>query len=62
MYNAIHQQDGVLPYFALNVLKFLNDYVPRQWIGRGSETIAGLPRSLDLNSLYFLWGFNKDQV
>ena len=62
----IMQQDGAPPHFCLDIC-WLNDVLPRRWIGRGPhEDLMFCPwpaRSPDLTPCdYFLWGYVKDKV
>jgi len=63
----IMQQDGAVPHFRLDVLRWLNDVVPHRWIRQGGhEDLIFCPwpeRSPDLSPCdYFLWGYVKDKV
>lgn len=59
--NLIFQHDDGAPaHFAQDVRHYL-DAGFRQWIGRGSRSVAWPPRSPDLTPLaFFLWGYIKN--
>jgi len=59
--------DGALPHFHRHVREFLNQHLPQQWIGRGTDDdqmlLAWPPRSPHATpGDFFLWGYVKDQV
>lgn len=56
------QQDGAPPHYHRHVRRFLNNWKPDRWIGRGGP--VGWPaRSPDLTPLdFFLWGHVKGEV
>ena len=56
------QQDGALPHYYHEVTSFLNERLPKWWIGsRGFVEYP--PCSTDLTLLdFFLWGYLKDKV
>ena len=61
------QHDRAPPHFRLDVRRWLNDVLPRPWIGRGvREDLMFCPwpaRFPDLTPCdYFLWGYVKDKV
>ena len=63
----IYQQDGVPPHWKLTVWAYLNDNLPKIWIGHaGGEDNMMLkwpPCSPDLTaSNFFLWGYVKSLV
>ena len=63
----IFQMDGAPPYFHRHVREFLNQHLPQQWIGRGTDDdqmiLAWPPRSPDRTPCdFFLWGYVKDLV
>ena len=60
----IYQQDGAPPHWKLTVRAYLNDNLPRRWIGRanGEDNVMlkWPPRSPDLTQCnFFLWGYVK---
>jgi hypothetical protein len=56
------QQDGAPPHYHRNVRVYLDDTLPRRWIGRRGAIEYPL-RSPFLTPLYFyLWGTLKDEV
>lgn len=60
--NIWFQQDGAPAHFGREVVRFLNENFPNQWIGRRGE-IEWPPRSPDLAPLdYFFWGCLKERV
>jgi hypothetical protein len=64
---VVLQLDGAPPHFALHVRDYLNETLPRRWIGRGSEAssapFAWPPRSPDLTTPdNALWGFIKESA
>jgi hypothetical protein len=63
----IFQQDGAPPHWHLDVRCFLNEVLPRRWIGRGGPHDLMLyswpPRSPDFMTCdFFFWGYVKDAV
>jgi hypothetical protein len=48
-------------YYHGEVLHFLDDQLPRRWVGRGGPIPWPL-RSPDFNPLYFFWGYFIDNV
>ena len=60
--NAIFQQDGAPPHYALPVRQFLDETFPDRWIGRRGP-IEWPARSPDLSPLdFFLWGHLKSKI
>jgi hypothetical protein len=62
--NMIFQHDGAPAHFHNQVVNFLNQEFPGNWIGRGrGHLIQWPPRSPDLTPLdFFLWGYVKERV
>ena len=65
--NEIYQQDGAPPHWWFTVRAYLNDNLPRKWIGRASGEDNGMlkwpPRSPDLTPCdFFLWGYVKTLI
>lgn len=65
--NFVFQQDGAPPHWHAEVRSYLNNEVPRRWIGRCADQDLALfawpPRSPDLTVCdFFLWGYVKDCV
>ena len=63
----IHQQDGAPPQWKLTMRAYLNDNLPRRWIGRASGEdnvmLKWPPRLSDLTPCnFFLWGYVKTLV
>ncbi|GBN98703.1 hypothetical protein AVEN_204542-1 [Araneus ventricosus] len=63
----IFQQDGAPPRWSTEVRTFLNQHLPKRWIGRSGDAddvFCSWPlRSLDLTPCnFFLWGYVKDRV
>ena len=63
----IYQQDGAPPHWKLTVRAYLNENLPRRWIGRagGKDNVMlkWPPRSPDLTPCdFFLWGYVKSLV
>ena len=61
----IYQQDGAPPHFHHGVREYLDDKVPRRWIGRASRDDSHLlpwpPRLPHLTlANFFLWGYVID--
>nr|CAH7745775.1 unnamed protein product [Callosobruchus chinensis] len=60
--NAIFQQDGAPPHYALPVRQFLEETFPDRWIGRRGP-IEWPARSPDLSPLdFFFWGHLKSKI
>jgi hypothetical protein len=57
--HLLFQQDGAPPNYHLGVKGFLDEHLPRSWIGRGGPTCWS-PRSPALSPFDFFWGFVKD--
>lgn len=65
--NFIFVQDGAPPHWYSDVRGYLDEHLPRRWIGRASEENVVFqpwpPRSPDLTPCdFFLWGYVKDRV
>ncbi|GBM15819.1 hypothetical protein AVEN_262966-1 [Araneus ventricosus] len=63
----IFQQDGAPPHWSTEVRSFLNQHLPKLWIGRSGDVddvFCSWPlRSPDLTPCdFFLWGYVKDRV
>ncbi|GBO20425.1 hypothetical protein AVEN_196227-2, partial [Araneus ventricosus] len=63
----IFQQDGAPPHWSTEVRTFLNQHLPKRWIGRNGDAddvfCSWPPRSPDLTPCdFFLWGYVKDRV
>ncbi|GBM10111.1 hypothetical protein AVEN_92930-1 [Araneus ventricosus] len=63
----IFQQDGAPPHWSTEVRTFLNQRLPKRWIGRSGDAdddfCSWPPRSPDLTPCdFFLWGYLKDRV
>ena len=58
---SIFQQDGTLPHYHRQVRDILNANFRDMWIRRGGP-LAWPPRSPDLTTLDFFWGFVKNVV
>ncbi|GBO27919.1 hypothetical protein AVEN_91553-1 [Araneus ventricosus] len=63
----IFQQDGAPPHWSTEVRTFLNQHLPKCWIGQSGDVddvfCSWPPRSPDLTPCYFfLWGYVKDRV
>ncbi|GBO40138.1 hypothetical protein AVEN_216218-1 [Araneus ventricosus] len=65
--DCIFQQDGAPPHWSTEVRTFLNQHLPKLWIGRSGDAddvfCSWPPRSPDLIQCdFFLWGYVKDRV
>nr|CAH7733329.1 unnamed protein product [Callosobruchus chinensis] len=65
--NLVFQQDGAPPHWHNSVREYLNEHLPRRWIGRaGVNDLPFLlwpPRSPNLTPCdFFLWEYVKDTV
>uniref|UniRef100_A0A1B6JU20 Tc1-like transposase DDE domain-containing protein n=1 Tax=Homalodisca liturata TaxID=320908 RepID=A0A1B6JU20_9HEMI len=64
--NFNYQQDRAPPYWHNNMRRFLNDNLPRCWIGRTGPQDPALhswpPRSTKTPCDIFLWGYVKERV
>ena len=65
--NYVFQQDGCSAHFHNEIRLYLNNMLPRRWLGRASEDDKHLllwsPGSPDLTPCdFFLWGYIKDRV
>lgn len=63
----LFMQDGAPPHFHSEVRRYLNETIPRRWIGRGGQQDLFLrpwpPRSPDLTPCdFYLWGYVKGKV
>jgi hypothetical protein len=64
----ILQQDGALPHFHREIRRFLNEHLPRRWIGLSIQTIdlpleEWSPRSPNVTPCdFFLWEYFKNLV
>ncbi|GBM74430.1 hypothetical protein AVEN_39222-1 [Araneus ventricosus] len=63
----IFQQDGAPPQWSTEVRTFLNQHLPKRWIGRSGDAddvfCSWPPRYPDLTPRDFcLWGYVKDRV
>lgn len=60
--NAIFQQDGAPPHYALHVRQLLDERFPGRWIGRGGP-IQWAARSCDLTPMDFsVWSLVRQSV
>jgi len=56
------QHDGAPPHYTRHVRKYLNEFFPNRWLGRGGP-VAWPPSLADLTHLdYYLWGHMKTLV
>jgi len=55
------QHDGALAHF-VGLRRILNETFPLRWIGRNEEGEDWPPRSPDLITDYYLWGYLKSKV
>jgi hypothetical protein len=59
----IFQQDGAPAHFQRSVREFLDEKLPKRWLGRRGSLCEFPPRSPDLTACdYWLWGYVKNRV